>query len=73
MFHTIVLLLLGTFQLEDRLIVLAGFFFASGIVIFSGSLYILAITNIKWLCSIAPIGGFMFLIGWIVLILFSIK
>lgn len=36
----------------------------AGIAIFSGSLYILALTGIKWLGMITPIGGVLFLIGW---------
>jgi uncharacterized membrane protein YgdD (TMEM256/DUF423 family) len=36
----------------------------AGIVIFSGSLYLLAVTNIRWLGAITPIGGILFLIGW---------
>src|SRR4051812_47098939 len=35
-----------------------------GIVIFSGSLYVLAVTNIRWLGAITPIGGLCFLAGW---------
>ncbi len=38
--------------------------FFTGIVIFSGSLYLLAATNIKWLGAITPVGGLSFLIGW---------
>jgi uncharacterized membrane protein YgdD (TMEM256/DUF423 family) len=38
--------------------------FLVGIVIFSGSLYLLAVTNLKWLDAITPIGGLSFLIGW---------
>jgi uncharacterized membrane protein YgdD (TMEM256/DUF423 family) len=38
--------------------------FLVGIVIFSGSLYLLAVTNMKWLGAITPIGGLSFLIGW---------
>jgi len=38
--------------------------FLIGIVIFSGSLYVLALTNIKWLGAITPIGGVAFLVGW---------
>lgn len=38
--------------------------FLTGIVIFSGSLYLLAVTNIRWLGAITPIGGVSFLIGW---------
>ena len=36
----------------------------AGIVIFSGSLYVLAVTNIHWLGAITPIGGLCFLAGW---------
>lgn len=39
----------------------------AGIVIFSGSLYLLAITGIKMLGAITPIGGVLFIIGWIYL------
>ena len=39
-----------------------GFF--AGIVIFSGSLYLLAVTNLKWLGAITPVGGLSFLAGW---------
>ena len=38
--------------------------FLAGIVIFSGSLYLLAVTNANWLGAITPIGGVSFLIGW---------
>lgn len=38
--------------------------FLAGIVIFSGSLYLLAVTNVKWLGAITPIGGASFLLGW---------
>jgi uncharacterized membrane protein YgdD (TMEM256/DUF423 family) len=36
-----------------------------GIVIFSGSLYLLAITNQRWLGAVTPIGGVSFLVGWL--------
>ena len=38
--------------------------FALGIVLFSGSLYILAVTKIRWLGMVTPIGGTFFIIGW---------
>ena len=38
--------------------------FLAGIVIFSGSLYLLAVTNAKWLGAITPVGGLSFLFGW---------
>jgi len=46
----------------------AGAFFLAGIVFFSGSLYILAITNIRWMGAITPLGGICFLIGWVLLL-----
>lgn len=38
--------------------------FFIGILIFSGTLYALAITNVKWLGAITPLGGVSFLVGW---------
>ena len=38
--------------------------FIFGIILFSGSLYILAITEVKWFGMITPIGGIMFILGW---------
>jgi uncharacterized membrane protein YgdD (TMEM256/DUF423 family) len=38
--------------------------FFTGIVIFSGSLYVLAVTNMRWLGAITPVGGVSFLLGW---------
>jgi len=40
----------------------------AGILVFSGSLYILSITNIRWLGAITPIGGLFFLAGWVMVI-----
>lgn len=41
--------------------------FLAGIVIFSGTLYVLSLTNIKWLGAITPIGGVSFIVGWVLL------
>jgi len=41
--------------------------FGAGIVIFSGSLYTLAVTNVKWLGAITPLGGLCLLAGWLAL------
>jgi len=46
----------------------AGWLFVIGIIIFSGSLYVLAITGIRWLGAITPFGGLAFLAGWLCLI-----
>ena len=45
---------------------MAGWFMLAGIVIFSGSLYLLAITGTRWLGAITPIGGFAFIAAWAV-------
>lgn len=47
--------------------------FFAGIVIFSGSLYLLAVTDLKWFGAITPIGGAGFLLGWAWLFLFGGK
>ena len=49
---------------ESKPLRASGWFFTAGIVIFSGSLYALAISGIKILGAITPIGGLCFLIGW---------
>jgi uncharacterized membrane protein YgdD (TMEM256/DUF423 family) len=43
----------------------AGWILQAGIVVFSGSLYALAVTDVKILGAITPIGGLAFLVGWI--------
>lgn len=50
----------------------SGGLFCAGIVFFSGSLYILSITGIKWLGAITPLGGIAFLVGWALLALAAI-
>ncbi len=40
----------------------------AGIIVFSGTLYILAVTNIRWLGAITPIGGLLLIAGWAVLV-----
>ena len=47
----------------------AGWFFVIGTVLFSGSLYSLALTGARWLGAVTPLGGVAFLAGWLCLIL----
>ena len=63
--HAIVLLLLATQPGASRAI---SSLFVAGSVLFSGSLYLLALTNIKWLGAITPLGGLCFLAGWFCLV-----
>jgi len=65
--HAVALLgaaLLAREEAAARLALWAGYAFAAGIVIFSGSLYLLAVSGVKWLGAITPIGGLAFLAGW---------
>jgi uncharacterized membrane protein YgdD (TMEM256/DUF423 family) len=48
---------------------LAALFFLIGIIVFSGSLYALSLTSIKWLGAITPFGGVLLLAGWFTLAL----
>ncbi len=54
-------------QTNDPRVQYAGVFFMMGIVLFSGSLYLLSITEIRWLGAITPLGGLCFLTGWALL------
>lgn len=51
----------------SQLPVWAGWLFVTGTVLFSGSLYILALTGTRWLGAITPLGGAAFLAGWLCL------
>ena len=55
-----------------RLLAMAGWFFFAGILLFSGSLYALALTGSGILGIVTPIGGLLFLIGWASLAVFAI-
>ncbi len=49
---------------EAAAAVAAGWLFVAGILIFSGSLYLLVFTGVRWLGAITPIGGVAFVAGW---------
>jgi uncharacterized membrane protein YgdD (TMEM256/DUF423 family) len=49
----------------------SGWAFVVGIVLFSGSLYLLTLTGTRWLGAITPLGGVAFLAGWVLLFLAS--
>jgi len=48
-------------------------FMSAGIVLFSGSLYLLAITGIKWFGPVTPLGGLCFIIAWALFIYAAVK
>lgn len=49
----------------------AGWLMLVGVIVFSGSLYVLAISGIKWLGAITPIGGVAFIVAWVLLAVFA--
>ena len=73
--HTIALLLIGILldKYFNNYLIWAGICMICGVVIFSGSLYVLSITNYAKLGMITPFGGLFFIAGWILLLIGSIK
>ena len=53
--------------------VFAGWLFVLGSILFSGSLYILALTGVRWWGAVTPIGGLAFLGGWVCLVLTAVR
>jgi uncharacterized membrane protein YgdD (TMEM256/DUF423 family) len=75
MYHSLALILLAILYRQvpqSLLFYSAGFMFA-GIILFSGSLYMLALTQLKWFGPITPIGGLCFIVGWALLIAAALK
>ncbi|PCE69047.1 DUF423 domain-containing protein [Salinivibrio sp. YCSC6] len=66
MWHSLALLCLGAVapQLPERCVVTTGIAWWVGILCFSGSLYLLALTHMTWLGPVTPLGGLSFLVGW---------
>ena len=69
MYHALGIVLIGVlgFHVPHNLILLPSYFMISGILIFSGTLFLLLYTNIRWFGAITPIGGTFLIIGWLYL------
>jgi len=69
MYHALALLLVGWAAAQGwgPLLHWAGYCFAGGIVVFSGTLYLLVLTDTGWLGAITPLGGVAFIVGWALL------
>lgn len=74
-YHALGLLLIGVLAISfpSELLKWSAIFLAAGILLFSGSLYVLAITGIKWLGAITPFGGLSFIAGWVLLFVAVLK
>jgi uncharacterized membrane protein YgdD (TMEM256/DUF423 family) len=69
-YHALGLLLLGliSFTIRDsKWLAWSGWCLLTGIIIFSGSLYILTLTDTPWLGAVTPLGGVAFILGWLLL------
>ncbi|MFB6098087.1 MAG: DUF423 domain-containing protein [Salinibacter sp.] len=69
MYHALALLFVGWAAAQGwgPLLHGAGYCFLAGIVVFSGSLYLLVLTDTGWLGAITPLGGVAFIGGWVLL------
>ncbi|MBA64886.1 MAG: hypothetical protein CMG55_03695 [Candidatus Marinimicrobia bacterium] len=67
MYHSLGIMLLGIlgFYLPHNLIAFPSYFMIIGVIVFSGTLYLLLYTNIRWIGAITPIGGVFLVIGWL--------
>ncbi|OIJ11797.1 hypothetical protein BKP37_15270 [Anaerobacillus alkalilacustris] len=76
MIHAVAIILVAI--ISDRLgdptiLFWAGWSFVLGVIFFSGSLYVLSISGVKILGAITPIGGVLFIVGWILLAFGALK
>ena len=75
MYHAFAILLvaLGNARLDGPWLRAAGWLFTAGILLFSGSLYVLALTGMTMAGAITPLGGLAFLAGWACVVVAAIK
>lgn len=73
--HGLALLAMGWIRVQfpGNLTTSAGILFLVGLLLFSGSLYLLVFTRLRWLGMITPLGGLAFLAGWAVLFLAALQ
>ncbi|WP_110928279.1 DUF423 domain-containing protein [Bacillus massiliglaciei] len=75
MFHAVGLLIIGLLaaKIPGSLLNWSGWLMLIGIILFSGSLYVLSLTQIKVLGAITPLGGISFLVAWILIVAAAYK
>lgn len=78
MYHALALVLLGacslaSVELVGTALTVSGWAFVFGSVVFSGSLYALALSGVRWLGAITPIGGLAFMVGWLAMAVAGFK
>lgn len=75
MYHALALLAVAWAQARwpGALVSAGGWLFVAGTLLFSGSLYVLALSGARWLGAVTPFGGLAFLAGWLCLALAAAK
>ena len=77
MYHALALLIVGVMltnpQFSRSLLKFAALAFILGIILFSGSLYLLALVSVSWLGAITPLGGIALLSGWLMTMVAALK
>jgi uncharacterized membrane protein YgdD (TMEM256/DUF423 family) len=70
MWNAIGLVALAALRLRLRT---AGLLIASGTVVFAGSLYLMALTDMRWLGAVTPVGGLLMIAGWLLVLIRAIR
>lgn len=76
MYHALALFGIGVLMVNfpaTNLLRISAYLMLAGIVLFSGSLYLLSVTGVRWLGAITPLGGVCFLIAWAQLVWFAAR
>ncbi|MDA0278932.1 MAG: uncharacterized membrane protein YgdD (TMEM256/DUF423 family) [Pseudohongiellaceae bacterium] len=76
MYHALALFGIGLMMLNfpaSNLLRISAYLMMAGIVLFSGSLYLLSISGLRWLGAITPLGGLCLLTAWALIVWFAAK
>ena len=77
MYHALGLLILSwavtLWSEQIKLLAVGGWLFLAGTILFSGSLYVLVLSGIRWLGAITPLGGVAFVVGWVCLMMAAVR
>jgi uncharacterized membrane protein YgdD (TMEM256/DUF423 family) len=75
MYHALAVIVVASLhgRLNPRALAIAGWFFVAGVLLFSGSLYMLIFTDVRLLGAITPFGGVALLAGWTALLIAGLR
>ncbi len=69
----ILIAILGALDVSRRLLMLAAGFLVAGVVMFSGSLYLLVLMELHWVGPVTPLGGLCFMVGWVLVVIAGLQ